>query len=485
MARLAVASAIFLGVTALVAACSVYDESLLGAGGSEDTSSGKGSGKGSSDDGSGGAGATTTSDASSATTTTSTSTSSPSSTGETGAVTTGSQCDTPDDCPGEDSECSTVTCEGNQCGILNAEAGVVLARQTDGDCIVQTCDGQGGISSDVDDEDLPAQTDDCIIPTCSNGSIGQENAPERDPCSANGLCDGAGVCVDCLEDGDCTGGDDCSEAHTCVAPQCNDGSKNGNETDTDCGGGTCDPCQNGDDCEENTDCLSNACNGTCQPSCTDTILNNGESDTDCGGPNCDPCGLGLACDDEDDCGSGFCLDDACRPALFFSEYVEGSGQNKALEIFNFGNEDVDMSVTGANCSVGVYTNGSTTAGATIGLTGTITPFGVWVLVKSGGSPTPSPTLTALADQTSGSLTFNGDDAVSLQCAGVVLDVIGEIGDFPDSVGWGSGVTSTLNHTLRRKGSITEGDRNGADAFDPAVQWDGSPIDTFSGLGDHP
>ena len=50
--------------------------------------------------------------------------------------------------------------------------------------------------------------------------------------------------------------------------------------------------------------------------------------------------------------------------------------------------------------------------------------------------------------------------------------------------WGTGLTSTMDNTLRRKSSVTAGDTNGADAFDPAVQWDGFAIDTFDGLGSH-
>jgi len=224
------------------------------------------------------------------------------------------------------------------------------------------------------------------------------------------------------------------------------------------------------------------------PSCTDGVLGPNEADVDCGGACPALCTLGSDCGVGGDCGSGFCLADACTPALFISEYVEGAGQNKALEIFNYGNEAVDLNVVAANCSVSVYQNGSMAPanGSPINLTGTIEGFGVWVIAKSGGSPAPSPTLIALADQTSGSLVFNGDDAVSLQCGGAVLDVFGEIGDFPEDVGWGSGLTNTLNHTLRRGGGIDEGDRNGADAFNPAPpQWEGFAIDTFTGLGDHP
>ncbi len=65
----------------------------------------------------------------------------------------------------------------------------------------------------------------------------------------------------------------------------------------------------------------------------------------------------------------------------------------------------------------------------------------------------------------------------------MLDVIGQIG-FDPGAEWGTGDTSTADNTLRRKPTITAGDPNGADAFDPAVEWDGFATNTFGGLGAH-
>jgi hypothetical protein len=47
---------------------------------------------------------------------------------------------------------------------------------------------------------------------------------------------------------------------------CADGMKNGNETDTDCGGNQCPKCPHGKKCMKNMDCESNHCNNdTCAP----------------------------------------------------------------------------------------------------------------------------------------------------------------------------------------------------------------------------
>ncbi|MBK9743692.1 MAG: hypothetical protein IPO94_12360 [Saprospiraceae bacterium] len=48
---------------------------------------------------------------------------------------------------------------------------------------------------------------------------------------------------------------------------------------------------------------------------------------------------------------------------------------------------------------------------------------------------------AEADQTSGSLTFNGDDAIELVFMTASVDVIGQIGVDPGTE-WGTGLTST-------------------------------------------
>src|SRR5207253_2216076 len=57
---------------------------------------------------------------------------------------------------------------------------------------------------------------------------------------------------------------------TCMPPpSCNDGQRNGSETDVDCGGGACPACAAGRSCGASTDCASAYCAaGTCrQPTC--------------------------------------------------------------------------------------------------------------------------------------------------------------------------------------------------------------------------
>jgi len=161
--------------------------------------------------------------------------------------------------------------------------------------------------------------------------------------------------------------------------------------------------------------------------------------------------------------------------LFFSEYVEGSSYNKAQEIFNGSGQPVDLSTY----QVTVSFNGGASE-KSLNLSGTLAPGDVYVLAHGRASSA----ILAVADVTNDFvINFNGDDAVILKKNGVIIDVIGKIGEDPGSY-WGSGSVTTKDHTLRRKMNVTHGDANGDDAFDPATEWDGYAKDTFDGLGFH-
>jgi predicted extracellular nuclease len=163
--------------------------------------------------------------------------------------------------------------------------------------------------------------------------------------------------------------------------------------------------------------------------------------------------------------------------LFFSEYIEGTSNNKALEIYNGTGGAVNLA--GAAYNVQMFFNGSPSAGLTINLSGTVANGDVYVLAQS----LANAAILAQADQTNGAGWFNGDDAVVLRRGTTVVDVIGQIG-FDPGTEWGSGLTSTMDNTLRRKASIEAGDTNGGDAFDPSVEWNGFATDDSSGLGSH-
>lgn len=172
-----------------------------------------------------------------------------------------------------------------------------------------------------------------------------------------------------------------------------------------------------------------------------------------------------------------CSVPAMATKLFFSEYIEGSSNNKALEIYNGTGATVNLSA--GDYSIQMFFNGSSSAGLTINLTGNVANGDVYVVAQSSADAT----ILAQADQTSGAGWFNGNDAVVLLKGTTILDVIGQVGMDPGTE-WGTGLTSTKDNTLRRKSSVCSGDIDAYDAFDPVTEWDGYPENTFDGLGSH-
>ncbi|MEZ0542100.1 cellulose binding domain-containing protein [Fibrella arboris] len=165
--------------------------------------------------------------------------------------------------------------------------------------------------------------------------------------------------------------------------------------------------------------------------------------------------------------------------LFFSEYIEGTSNNKALEIYNGTSAPVNLAT--GQYIIRVYYNGATTS-TNITLTGTIAAGGTFVIAN----PSAVASVTAVSQQRSATINFNGNDAIELRkggATGTLLDVIGQVGTDPGTR-WGTSPTSTLDNTLRRKAAFCSGDINPADAFNPATEWDGFATDTFNGLGTH-
>ena len=166
--------------------------------------------------------------------------------------------------------------------------------------------------------------------------------------------------------------------------------------------------------------------------------------------------------------------------LIISEYVDGKNRADGVEIYNGTCHTVDLS----NYSLRVYNGGSSTPSSSVVLTGTLDPRGVAVFVRAAN---PSNDITNYLDSngiayTLLAPTFNPSDTLELSDAsGNSVDVIGEIGVDPGSF-WGSGSTTTEEDTLRRKSPVERGHTSGA--FDPAIEFDGYPRNTFSGLGNH-
>lgn len=158
--------------------------------------------------------------------------------------------------------------------------------------------------------------------------------------------------------------------------------------------------------------------------------------------------------------------------LFFSEYIEGSSNNKALELYNPGSDPVSL----AGYEISVFNNGNSSATNTEILSGTVPGMGTYRIVNSSADAA----LLGLADMTSSVTFYNGDDALVLYKDGVAVDAIGVVGVDPGS-SWPVGSGSTSEYTLVRKAAVTEGQTDWAIG---ATQWDVYPQNTFSFYGAH-
>jgi hypothetical protein len=183
--------------------------------------------------------------------------------------------------------------------------------------------------------------------------------------------------------------------------------------------------------------------------------------------------------------------------LFISEYVVGSGNNRALELYNPTNAPIDLN----GYQVGRFRDGSGTP-MLLDLSGTIGAYSTYVIVVDKRDPNGTGfeepvdmALQAVADtfvnpvyvQANSPFYFNGDDAVPLTKGDgtVLVDVLGRIGEDPGTA-WAdaNGTWWTTDKTLVRKASVLSGDTDGLDEFLPEVEWDSLPEDTFTELGWH-
>jgi hypothetical protein len=164
--------------------------------------------------------------------------------------------------------------------------------------------------------------------------------------------------------------------------------------------------------------------------------------------------------------------------LFFSEYVEGSGNNKYVEIFNGTGAPVNL----ANYALQLYSNGGNSPVASDTLSGTLADGAVIVYANNNAVVYPG-TVTVVD-----AVNFNGDDAFALRnvVSGSLVDLIGTIGEDPGSAWTGAGGRSTANKTLVRNDNVHGGvTSNPATGFPTLVsEWAVYNQDDVSHLGAH-
>jgi endonuclease I len=173
-------------------------------------------------------------------------------------------------------------------------------------------------------------------------------------------------------------------------------------------------------------------------------------------------------------GTGTSVGASCGPELFISEYIEGSSNNKFLEIYNPTGASIDLS----SYDIVTYVNGSATVSNTLTLSGTIASESTFVIENS------SENLSVTSDLSTSNtvMQFNGNDVVALRKASTIIDIIGQIGVDPGST-W-AGTCSSESNTLIRNTAITEGDTDGSDAFTTDTEWSCTSVDDVTNLGTH-
>ncbi len=208
--------------------------------------------------------------------------------------------------------------------------------------------------------------------------------------------------------------------------------------------------------------------------------------------------------------------------IFISEYVEGSNNNKAIELYNPTPNAIALN---NNYRMIRYNNGTTAAAgeanaqAQINLgTHVMAPYSTWVIVidrrdttqTTGTDIVVAAGLRAIADtflcnnyNTSYTMNFNGNDAISVQktadggATWSYVDIFGMMGDLAMLPGlspsWSDqypydgtvGAWWTLDHTLIRKASVTHGvTSNPSPEFNVTTEYDSLPENTWTNLHIH-
>ena len=217
--------------------------------------------------------------------------------------------------------------------------------------------------------------------------------------------------------------------------------------------------------------------------------------------------------------SAFTMNSQNCSELFISEYVEGWNNNKAIELYNPTSETINLS----NYALSRWSNGASVPLRTV-LEGFIEPNEAFVIGLDKRDPNGegfeaplwdgwyhfTDSVTLLADSIyteesdlmskidlficpnyeDGTMYFNGNDAVTLEDASgnILIDIFGKIGEDPGDA-WTdeNGDYWTKDQTLVRKSTVKSGfvyEPNAAYTFDPTLEWDSLPANSFMGLGSH-
>ena len=171
-------------------------------------------------------------------------------------------------------------------------------------------------------------------------------------------------------------------------------------------------------------------------------------------------------------GAALAAEEETASDLFFSQYIEGTSNNKALELYNGTGTNVDLD----GYSIELHANGKENASNTLELTGTLNSGEVLVLYHNGASET----LQAVAGsnaQSASVCNFNGADGdyILLLKNDVEIDVIGSKTEQS---------ANHQNHGLTRKSNVTAPSTSYNEEEWDAVTITGDTAEAYAGLGSH-
>ena len=172
--------------------------------------------------------------------------------------------------------------------------------------------------------------------------------------------------------------------------------------------------------------------------------------------------------------------------LFISEYVDGTGDNKCIELFNPTNHDINML---GKYKINLYANGYNWSQKHLYMYQTIESMTGYVLCNEAADQDFLDRANTTEPQVNSPITWDGNDAITLtkvlEDEEITLDLFGAIGHYAGDDGWVVNGNHTKQRTLRRNNNINEGNTDNIIGF-PALgtEWTEYPLNTSDGLGEH-